>query len=199
VQETVQLWPEIIEQCIKERRSIRVYKDDDVEDYKLMKVLEAGNWAPSAGNLHSRHFIVIQSQEGKKKLIECVRSSRISKTGKGNLMKAPVFIIICADPKNCKIRYAGRKSLMFSIQDAAAATQNMAIMAHALGLGTCWVGNFDESSIISGFSLRKGLYPVAILALGYPAYSPPPPRKKSIEEVTEFHLEAEPGKSVYKP
>lgn len=194
-----QVQKEIIEKCIKERRSIRVFRDREVEAGKLMEVLEAGNWAPSAGNFQSRRFIVIQGQEERKNVMECIHSAQISKSGKANMMKAPVFIIVCAHPKKCRERYAGRKSLLFSIQDATTAAQNMTLMAYALGLGTCWIGNFDESAIISRFGLKDGLYPVAILALGYPEFIPLPPKRYDIEEITVFYPEYKVGESVYKP
>lgn len=199
MQETSLLWLDIVEKCIKERRTVRSFREKDIEKKKMIKILEAGNWAPSAGNLHSRYFVVVQSASEKKRIMECVQSNRIKESGKKNLMKAPLFIIVCADFKKCRTKYKGRKGTMFGIQDAAVAVQNMSLISHALGLGTCWVGNFDEAKIISVFNLRKGLYPTAILAIGYPAYIPPPPKRFAIEEITRFDSEANPGNSIYKP
>jgi nitroreductase len=197
MEEIEQVYPEIIEKCIAERRSIRVFTEKGVENKNVIKILEAGNWAPSAGNLQSRRFVVVQTLKGRKKIMECVKSARIAKTGKSKIMKAPVFIVICADLKKCRTRYIGRKGLLFAIQDVAASAQNMALMAHSLGLGSCWIGNFDESAIISRFGLKDGLFPMTILAVGYPEYKPLPPKRFSVDEIAEFDSEADAGTLVY--
>ena len=115
--------------------------------------------------------------------------------GKTQLMKAPVFIIACADHKKCSKKYGTKKGMLFSIQDASVAVQNMCLMAYGMGIGTCWIGNFDEKNLSTTFGLRSGLYPIAVLALGYPAYTPTPPKRNCVDEVCDFHTDS--GISVY--
>ena len=144
-------------EAIRDRRSIRRYQTKDVPDEKLMQVLEAGRWAPSAHNSQPRKFIVIKDEKTRKGL------ARIAPYG-GSLGEAPVAIAVVIDPSSSN----------HPIEDGAAATQNMLLAAHALGLGSCWIGSYgsgyeDGARQILGIPGDKRL--LSLISLGYAAAS----------------------------
>lgn len=144
-------------EAIRDRRSIRRYQSKDVSDEKLIQVLEAGRWAPSAHNSQPRKFIVIKDEKTRKSL------ARIAAYG-SFLAEAPVAIAVVIDPSLSN----------HPVEDGAAATQNMLLAAHALGLGSCWIGSYnsgyeDRAKHILGIPDNKRL--LSIISLGYPAES----------------------------
>jgi nitroreductase len=144
-------------EAIRDRRSIRRYQRKDVPDEKLMRVLEAGRWAPSAHNCQCRKFIVIKEEKTRKEL------SQIATYG-SFLSEAPVAIAVVIDPSSSN----------HPVEDGAAATQNMLLAAHALGLGSCWIGSYgsgyeDGAKRILGIPNDKRL--LSLISLGYAADS----------------------------
>jgi nitroreductase len=142
-------------ETIRTRRSIRRYQRKDVPDEKLMQVLEAGRWAPSAHNSQPRKFIVIKDEKTRKEL------ARIAPYG-SFLSEAPVAIGVVIDPSRSN----------HPVEDGAAATENMLLAAHALGLGSCWIGSYgsgyeDGAKRILGIPDGKRL--LSLIALGYAA------------------------------
>ena len=147
---------EVLE-AIRDRRSIRRYRRKDVPDERLMQVLEAGRWAPSAHNCQCRKFIVIKDEKTRKEL------ARIATYG-SFLAEAPVAIAVVIDPSLSN----------HPVEDGAAATQNMLLAAHALGLGSCWIGSYgsgyeDTAKRILGIPDDKRL--LSLISLGYAADS----------------------------
>lgn len=130
---------DFLELC-KTRRSIRKYKKDEVPQHLLEKVIEAGKWAPSGHNDQSWFFIVVQNKEVQEIMSLKTKEQMSQSTeqwmknrgldgGYHLFYHAPVVIVI-----------AGKASTYSSLIDCTAATQNMLLMAHSLGLGCCWIG-----------------------------------------------------------
>ena len=165
--------------AIRTRRSIRSFRPDPVEDKKLEKVLQSGIDAPSAGNLQGRDFYVFRRGENREKLAEIA-------FGQGFVAEAPVVIVVCANESRSSARYKSRGKSLYSIQDASIAIENMLLAAHALGLGTCWVGAFDEDKLSKEFSLPSGVRPIAIIPLGYPAQKPTKPARLLTKDVVHY-------------
>jgi len=163
---------------IKSRRSIREFKNDDIPDEAIIKILEAGVWAPSEGNLQPWKFYVVKD---KKKKVQLARAA----LEQFFISDAPVAIVVCADLKATS-PYGARGTQLYCLQSTAAAIQNMLLTAHSLGFGTCWVGAFDEEQVSKILDLPPELRPVAIIPVGYPAESPAPPSRKKVSKVTEF-------------
>ena len=138
-------------EAVQKRRSVRAYQPTPVPKEKLLRVLEAGRLAPSAGNIQPWHFIVVTDAEKREKLGE----ARFAKF----LKEAPVVIVGCGDQK------ASPKWFMV---DVAIAMQNMVLTATSEGLGTCWVGSFDENQVRELLKIPENYRVVALLALGYP-------------------------------
>ena len=167
-------------EVIKMRRSIRKFDPTKPVDEKTVtKILEAGIWAPSAGNTQCWRFQVVRDPELKARLA--------SDAGHQPFIKdAPVVIVVCADLDHVERSYGGRGRFTYALQDTAAATENMLLAITALGLGCCWIGAFNEEEATKILGLRKGLRPVAILPIGVPAERPKPPPRKDISEVTTY-------------
>jgi nitroreductase len=147
---------------IKKRRSIRRYSSRPIEFSKLIDILEAGLHAPSSGNHQSWKFVVVNDLKTKQKIAkECKGQEWIS--------HAPVLIMVYAGTREQKTFYAGRGEILYSAQNCAAATQNMMLAATELGLGTCWIGQFNEDIIddILKVEAKYGVLLHAIITLGY--------------------------------
>lgn len=163
-------------QAIKGRRSIRSYRSDPVPDDILDKVLDAARWAPSAGNCQPWEFIVITDHEIKRNL-------RDAALGQSFVEEAPVVIVACANEMRSARVYGDRGRRFYCLVDAAAAVQNMLLAAHALGLGTCWVGAFDDAMVVKILGLPSGVRPVAIVPLGYPDEAPRGPSRMRLNDL----------------
>lgn len=152
---------EILE-AIRTRRSIRTYQPDPVPHDLLVKILEAGQWAPSASNSQPWSFVVFTDPEVKRRITRCFLYGWF-------LDEAPTGIVVSVDPRlsSCPI------------QDGSLAVQNMMLAAHALGLGTCWINpglNDEEVKVILNIPREQRL--ICALSLGYPTETPSKLRKR---------------------
>ncbi len=167
-----------VKDAIKDRRSIRRFKNKAVEDTMLMEILEAGNLAPSAGNLQSRDFIVVKEQKTKEKLT-------ITALGQLFIEEAPVVVVVVANIERVS-PYGKRGIELYCIQDTAASIQNMLLTIHELGLGCCWVGAFNEEAVSRILDLPAYIRPVAILPIGHPNETPRIPPRIDIEDLVHY-------------
>jgi len=166
----------VVFEIIRKRRSIRLYEEKPVEQEKLNRVLEAGRLAPSADNCQPWRFIVAINDEVKEKL----RASYDEEW----FVSAPVIIIGCAVPKEAWVRMDGQEYWMV---DVAIAMQNMILVATELGLGTCWIANFDEEAARKALKLPQSVRIVTMTPLGYPAEEKRPVRnRKSLSEIVHY-------------
>jgi len=164
-------------ECINTRRSIRKYLDTSVEWDKVGTILDAGRLAPNSGNIQDYNFIVVQDEEKRKTIAEAsLRQHWMS--------KAPVHIIVCADLKKSERFYGVRGNRLYSIQNCAAAIENMLLTAHSLGLGTCWVGAFDENVVSRVLNIPDYVRPQAIITIGYSDEKPKIPQRFPLTTVT---------------
>jgi nitroreductase len=139
-------------EAVQKRHSIRAYEQTPVPDDKLKSVLEAARKAPSAGNIQPWHFVIVKDREKRETLAKGGRYARF-------LAESPIVIVGCGDRK---------ASPNWHAVDVAIAMQNMALTATAEGLGTCWVGSFNEDKVRTLLKLPDNLSVVALMALGYP-------------------------------
>jgi len=142
------------------RQSIRDYSSEPVTDEQIERLLDAAIAAPSAGNRQPWFFFVVEDNELRRRLAEAAY-------GQEFLFEAPVNIVVCADPSVSAGRYGRRGVSLYCIQDTAAAVMNILLAATEMGLGTCWVGAFDEASVASVVGCPDGLRPVAIITVGH--------------------------------
>lgn len=163
-------------EAIKGRRSVRSFLDKDVSKTQVERIFECGTLAPSAGNIQPWEFIIVRSPERKRALARAA-------LGQEFIEEAPVVIVVVADQARSAKIYGRRGAELFSIQDTAAAIQNMLLAAHSMGLGTCWVGAFDEDEVSKIVKVGAYLKPVAIIPIGYPKYYPEPIGRRPISKV----------------
>lgn len=166
-------------ELIKKRRSIRSYKRIAVEKDKIAKILEAGHYAPSAGNLQSWKFIVVKDKTTRDKVVEAALNQTWMST-------APVLIVVCANLEKIAKYYSTRGERLYAVQECAAAIQNMLLAAEELGLATCWVGAFDEVSLKRTLDIPDSARPQAIITLGYAGEKVPVPSKYKLRDVVYF-------------
>lgn len=166
-------------EAIRLRRSIRAFTEEDVSDEIVEKVLEAAIWAPSAGNLQPWEFVVVRRPDIKRELARAA-------LGQTFIEEAPVVIVVCANEVRSGSIYGSRGINLYCIQDTAAAIQNMLLAVCALGLGACWVGAFHEEEVRRILKVPRGVRPVAIIPIGYPAEKPSPPRRRPLKEVVHY-------------
>jgi nitroreductase len=140
------------------RRSIRAYAPGDVSDDLLGKLLRAAMAAPSAGNAQPWHFVAIRDRASLDAIANFHPYAKMCR-------QAPLAILVCADPAQEK--YPG-----FWVQDCSAATMNLLLAAHALGLGAVWVGVYPEQDRMEGFrkllGLPAGILPLSLVPVGHP-------------------------------
>jgi nitroreductase len=163
---------------IKNRRSVRDFTDRKIPDDALDALIDAIRWAPSAGNLQSRKFYFVFDEDLKKRLAGAAWNQNFIK-------QAPVAVVACINLKIAR-QYGERGVNLYCIQDASASIMNMLLMAQDLGLGTVWVGAFNESEVFKIMNLPDYLRPVAIVPIGYPAKLPQPTPRISKEAAVDF-------------
>lgn len=169
-------------EAIKTRRSIRRFSDRPVSNETIIKVIQAATFAPSAHNKQPWGFIVVTEKEKLKDIADVSKYAKF-------LPQASVAIVVCADfsyKRNCPDE---RGLEYFSVQDSAAAVQNMLLTARGLELGSCWIGDFNEKQLRPMFEIPSVYNVVAIIALGYPETDllPMMPPRKSLEEVIHWY------------
>lgn len=138
-------------EAIRKRHSTRAYLPDRIGEEKLEKILEAARLAPSAGNLQPWHFIVVTDPQKRRELSR----GRFAKF----LTESPVVIVGCGDKK---------ASPKWHVVDAAIAMQNIVLAATGEGLGTCWIGSFNQDQVKKLLKIPEKLQVIALLAIGYP-------------------------------
>ncbi len=158
--------------AIEGRRSIRKYSSKKVEDEKLKKVLEAARLSPSARNTQAWKFIVVKDPDKIKKIGDTTQSSQF-------LSEAPCVIVACgADPQSIM-----RCGQLRHTVDLSIATAYLILEAYEQGLGTCWIGSYDEQKVKEILNIPKGVRVVALTPLGYPAETPDARFRKSLDEI----------------
>ena len=170
---------DIIE-LIKSRRTIKSYLPKFVSWENISKIVDAGRHAPSSGNLQNWKFIVFFEPAKKAALAELAYEQY-------DLTNAGALIVICSETEKVERYYGLRGERLYSIQNCAAAAQNMLLEAHSLGLGGSWIGAFDEDGVKSLCNIPENVRAQAIIAIGYPKDIPQKPPKYPLETVTYFH------------
>lgn len=164
-------------ETVRHRHSIRKFRDDlPVEAEKLHAILEMACAAPSAGDLQSYRIYVVQ---------DTVKRELVSRASMNQsfIAEAPVSLIFCSDPQRAAGKYAERGEQLYALQDATIAAAYAQLAIVAAGLGSTWVGQFDETTLKASLGLEPGLEPVAILCVGYPAELPAETPRRHLSEV----------------
>jgi nitroreductase len=166
-------------EAIKGRRSVRAFKQQDVPEETVEKLIDAARHAPSAGNIQPWTFVIVRNLKVKKKLARAALNEAF-------VEEAPVVIVVCANEKRSSSGYGKRGENLYCIQDTAAATQNILLTAYSLGLGACWVGAFNENEAKKVLRVPSGIRPVAIIPVGYPNETPSQRNKRPLSQIMRY-------------
>jgi nitroreductase len=170
----------------RKRRSIRKYEDKPVEQEKILACLEAARLAPSASNVEPWKFIVVDGKDLKNKLAD----EAFSGLGIINAFakEAPVLIVVVAERDLIVNRIVSAiRDLQFYLLDIGAAVENLLLQAVELGLGTCWLGIYNETKVKKLLKIPMRKKVVSIISLGYPAEEPKQKKRKSLDEMSSFN------------
>ena len=161
------------------RTSVRAYKERQVEDEKIEILLRAAMAAPSAANKQPWRFVVIRDKDTLKEIADSLHTMRMA-------AEAPLAIAVCGD-MNATLPDDG---LDYWVEDASAATENMLLAAHDIGLGAVWCGVYpmkDRVAYVSRLlNLPSYIIPLNIVPIGYPAENPEP---KDKWDASKIHYE----------
>lgn len=175
---------------IRTRRSVRRFSDRRVEDEKIRAILDAARMAPSWANMQCWSFVVVRDASARKEISELTYvESFFSPLGykvnpaKKGVAEAPVVIIACADPKRSGVLW----DQAYYMTDMGIAAQNMMLAAHALELGTVFVGVFEERRLRDLLSIPPEIRIVGVFPVGYPLEPGKggPPRRE-LKEIVSY-------------
>jgi len=183
-------------QAIKERRSIRKYRNEPVPEEALQTVLEAARWAPSWSNTQCWRLIVVRDKETKSKLADTLKGIRPGKSNPATeaVRSAPVVIAACAElgltgyyrDESGENKLATDKGEAWYMFDVALAMENMVLAAYALGLGTVHAGLLDAAEAARILDVPDNVVVVELVPLGWPDEEPAPRPRKEINEFVFF-------------
>jgi nitroreductase len=160
---------------IAQRYSVRAYKPDDVSSDKLDKILEAARLAPTANNQQCFKLFVIKTVGYKEELKNIYNQEWF--------VQAPYIIGICGIPEGNWTRRDGKN---YNDVDSAIVMDHLILSATALGLGTCWVGDFDSSAARKFLALPLGMESIAFTPIGYPADNAGPKKRKPLDKLVRY-------------
>ena len=160
------------EKLVHARYSCRAYKPDPVGEEALRKILEAARIAPTAANKQAFRVVVVRTQ-GREEALRRVYPREW-------FVQPPLVLAVCAIPAQAWIRKDGRS---YSDVDAAIVMDHVILAAADLGLGTCWIANFDAVAARELLALPPEADPVVFTPLGWPADAPKPKTRKALDGI----------------
>lgn len=193
-----------LKRIIEDRRSVRLYLSKDVPQEIILKLIDAGRWAPSAHNAQPWRFIAIFDPGVKKRLAEAMASDwlrdlerdgvpledakKLAEESIKRFSEAPILIVAAITMEEMHKypdRRRRRSEHLMATQSLAAAIQNILLAVHAEGLGACWfcAPLFCQETVRRVLRMPRDIEPQALITIGYPAESPEPPPRKPLKEI----------------
>lgn len=177
--------------AIQNRRSIRRYKPDPVDDKTLQTVLNAARLAPSWDNSQCWKFIIVKDHNTKAQLADTIKPHpQLGINPAQKAFKAAPIVIVALAEKKISGYFQGRSSSekenSWYMFDVALAMENLVLAATALGLGTVHVGLFDDTQVASILGIPDRFHVVEMTPLGYPEFQPRQRPRKDISEVVFY-------------
>jgi nitroreductase len=161
-------------ELIAKRYSVRAYMPDPVPEELLGKVLEAGRLAPTAANRQPVQVFVVRTAGREEELRKVYHRHWFT--------QAPLVLCVCTVPAQAwvRIKFDGK---CYADVDAAIVMDHMILAAAAVGLGTCWIADFNPAAAREVLVLPEGVEPVLFTPLGYPADEPKPKERKPLADL----------------
>ncbi len=167
------------EKAYLNRRSIRKYKDKEIPLSLVGEILDLACFAPSSGNLQNWRFVVVTDQNIRQEIADaCLQQTW--------MIDAPVFIVVCNEYNEVKSHY-GKLGKMYSIQNCANVATGIMLVAADKGLGSCWVGSFDNEAIQRILKIPESVDPEIIITLGYSNEVKQPSLREDLSTITFFN------------
>ncbi len=166
--------------AIANRRSVTRFLPRPLEMDKILQIVQAGALAPSSGNIQNWSFIVVTD-------LERIRGLYHHTLDQEPFLSATAAVIVVGDEAHADRLYGLRGKRLYTVQNCAAAMQNMLLAATALGVGSVWIGAFDEDRIGSLFGIPSTSRPQSIILLGYPEIVPEPKERKPLDTLVYFN------------
>jgi nitroreductase len=163
-------------QVISKRFSVRSFTSQEIDQNCILEILKAARLAPSAVNFQPWHFIVITGKENLTELQQVYPRNWFR--------EAPVCIVVCSDHSQSWKRKSDEKD--FADVDAAIVIDHLILKATDLGLGTCWVCNFDVEIARKNLQIPDHIEPIALIPLGYTTTEAPPKSRKPLSEMVHW-------------
>ncbi len=157
--------------AMKQRRSVRKFEDRDIPDDVLSRVLDAGIMAPTGRNLQEWKYVVVTDPEMRKSLAGAAEQEFISSA-------KVVVAVVSLDPD--RQMYCG---IQAGPVDCAIVIDHMTLAAVAEGLGSCWIGHFDQDKCRTLLDIPAPAKIIEMLVLGYPADASGPKKRKGQDEL----------------
>lgn len=157
----------------KKRKSCRSYDDTPVTEEEVQTILRAAVAAPSACNMQSWYFYVLRSTESREKL-----SGLCAEWVKN----APIVLVVCTNGNEIINRFGDRARDLFVLQDTALASENIMLQAADIGLGSCFIGAFNEDGIREVLRIPPDKRPVGLIPIGHSTDDNPKRERKPLEE-----------------
>ena len=158
-------------EAIRKRYSCRAYQKRPIEQEKLAQIFEAARLAPSAKNLQDWRFVVVTDKEKRRQLVEAANNQKF-------LENAGAIIAACSNSD-----YVMACGQAIGPIDVAIALEHICLQATELGLGTCWIGSFQQDKVRRVLGIPADIAIIELMAVGYPADRNKEPKRKAIEEI----------------
>lgn len=167
------------ELVLRKRRMVRSFKDKDVEDENIMKLLAHAHRAPSAGFLQQQEFIVIRDKDLKEQLAKAAVNQHF-------LAEAPVVIAVCSNTDRVVKRYGERGVNFYSVIDGSFASMLILLSAANEGLAACFVGAFVDKDVSEILKLPKHVKPIGLIGIGHANEPPEKFERMPLQKITYY-------------
>ncbi len=173
-------------ECIRERRSIRKYKKDEISHSVLESIISDASYSPSWKNTQITRYIAIEDTS----IIQKIADDFTLDFNSNIIRQAPVLIAVTFIKNRCGFErdgsYSTKKGDRWQMFDVGVACQTLCLSAHAHGLGTVIMGIWDEDGITKLLEIPETQELAALIAIGYPDITPEAPKRKSVEDLLTY-------------
>jgi nitroreductase len=169
-------------ELIKARRSVRRYQKKEVPKELVERLIEAARWAPSGVNIQPWHFVAVTREDLRR---EVGAQAKFFFIKSRHVYEAPLLFVICGNTKSA-----------FHMVDCSLAGANIIMEATSLGLGTCWIGVFNEKRIKEILEIPDEMRVIGLITVGYSAEKPSPPPKLTLSEILHWEKFGAVGRGV---
>lgn len=165
-------------EAMKKRRSIRRYEETAVSEEQIREILEAARLAPSWANKQTWEFLVIRDPEKLQMISDVLEGNPAKKS----VVQAPVLLVVCADPSKSGVQ----NDKEYYMTDIGIVMDHIMLQAADMGLGTVFIGWYDEEKVRKVLDIPKEFRIVAMTPIGYPQKMPAERAAKELDEMVHW-------------